>query len=169
MSNYVYQGKANQANGSAFEHMISSACNYYYEKDIAYIEKTPEPFHILKRAGTQVIGFYEKNAQPDYKGTLCDGTAVMFEAKFTINNQIHQNVVTERQTESLNIYEKYHAHCFVVVSLNFRDYYRVPWAVWKQMKSLFGHKYMNREELEPYRIQLKYGTLLFLEGLELKD
>ena len=36
------------------------------------------------------------------------------------------------------------------------------------MKSLFGHKYMTNQELEPYRIEFNHH-LLFLEGVELQD
>ncbi len=56
-----------------------------------------------------------------------------------------------------------------MVSLELLRFYRVPWKVWKQMKELFGHKFMTDQELEPYRLQEKQCTILILEGVELRD
>ena len=92
---------------------------------------------------------------PDYKGILCDGTGIMFEAKHTDGDRIRQYVVTDTQWESLDIYEKFGAHCYVMVSLGLTKFYRVPWATWKKMKELFCHKFMTEQELEPYRLQEK--------------
>ena len=66
-------------------------------------------------------------------------------------------------------YEKFGAHCYVMVSLGLTKFYRVPWATWKKMKELFCHKFMTEQELEPYRLQEKQCTILILEGVELKD
>ena len=93
----------------------------------------------------------------------------MFEAKHTDSDRIRQNVVTDTQWENLNIYEKFGAHCYVMVSLGLTKFYRVPWPVWKKMKELFNHKFMTEQELEPYRLQEKQCTILILEGVELKD
>lgn len=163
-------GRRNKAAGETFERWLSSACRYYLQKEIAHIEKTPEPFHITgkERDGT-VRGYYEKKGQPDYKGVLCDGTGIMFEAKHTDTKKINQSVVTETQWKSLDIYEKFGAHCFVMVSIGLVKFYRVPWDIWKQMKKLFGHKYMSEEELKPYRLMERYGTILILEGVALRD
>lgn len=163
-------GRRSQAAGDTFERWISSACEYYKELDIAFIEKTPEPFHITgKDPAGRVYGYYEKKGQPDYKGILCDGTGIMFEAKHTDANKILQSVITDKQWESLDMYEKFGAHCYVMVSIGLTKFYRVPWNIWKKMKELFGHKYMNEQELEPYKLKEKYCTVLILEGVELEN
>lgn len=167
------QGLRNRAMGEQFEKMISNACDYYLEKGYAFVEKTPEPMTPLRPYGDrkmgQFIACFTKCAQPDYKGILCDGTSIMFEAKHTENDRIKQDVITETQWENLDIYEKYGAHCYVMVSLGLNDFYRVPWDIWKRMKELFKHKYMSKQELEPYRIFMKQFKLLILEGVELKN
>lgn len=163
------RGKQAKADGAIFEEILSSACNYYQEKDIAFIEKTPEPFHILKREKGYVLGYYEKKGQPDFKGTLCDGTAIIFEAKYTNNNRINYQRLTDVQKESLELYEKYHAQVFVMVCIGFINYYRVPWNIWKSMKEKYGRLYMTQEELEEYRVPVQKGIPLILEGLELKS
>lgn len=163
-------GRRSKAAGDTFERWLSDACEYYRERDIAHIEKTPEPFHITgKDKNGTVRGYYEKKGQPDYKGILCDGTGIMFEAKHTDQNRILQDVVSDTQWENLDIYEKYGAHCYVMVSIGLQRFYRVPWDIWKRMKNLFGHKYMNEKELEPYRLKERSCTILFLEGVKLRD
>ncbi len=125
-------GRRSKAVGEAFERWITNACEFYLRNGWAYIEKTP-----------------------DYKGILCDGSGIMFEAKHTDSDRINQNVVTDTQWKSLDIYERFGAHCYVMVSVGLMKFYRVPWDVWKNMKELFGHKFMTEQELELYRLQEK--------------
>lgn len=163
-------GRRNKESGQSFEKWISNACQYYLDLNIAYIEKTPEPFHITRSLPNgKVEGYYEKKAQPDYKGILCDGTGIMFEAKHTDTRQMKQSVITDEQWKALDIYEKFGAHCFVMVSMGLTKFYRVPWSIWKRMKELFGRKYMTGDDLEPYRLKEKCCTILILEGVELRD
>ena len=49
-----------------------------------------------------------------------------------------------------------------------QDFYRVPWGVWRDMRKLYGHKHMNKAELEPFRVQYIAGVLKLLEGIELE-
>ena len=78
---------------------------------------------------------------------------------------------TERSYYDVNevIYEKFGAHCFVMVSIGLTKFYRVPWKVWKQMKELFGRKYMTESDLAQYQLKEKCCTILILEGVELRD
>lgn len=161
-------GRRSKAAGETFEHWITNACEFYLRNGWAHIEKTPEPFHITGKDERGVVrGYYEKKGQPDYKGILCDGTGIMFEAKHTDSDRINQSVVTDTQWKGLDIYEQFGAHCYVMVSIRLERFYRVPWDAWKRMKELFGHKYMNEQELLPYRLQEKQQTILILEGVEL--
>ena len=163
-------GRRSKASGETFERWLTNACEFYLREGWAHIEKTPEPFHITGKDTNGVVrGYYEKKGQPDYKGILRDGTGIMFEAKHTDSNRINQSVVTDKQWESLDIYERFGAHCYVMVSMGLMKFYRVPWDVWKKMKELFGHKFMTEQELEPYKLQEKQCTILILEGVELKD
>ena len=163
-------GRNSKKTGETFETWISTACKFYLNKGFAHIEKTPEPFHITGKDMNGVVrGYYEKKGQPDYKGILCDGTGIMFEAKHTDSDRIKQSVITETQWESLDIYEQFGAHCYVMVSIRLESFFRVPWSVWKNMKELFGHKYMNETELEAHRIGQDQCTILLLEGIELKN
>lgn len=161
-------GRRSKASGEMFERWLSQACEFYLAKQLAHIEKTPEPFHITGKDGDGTVrGYYEKKGQPDYKGILCDGTGIMFEAKHTDSDRINQSVVTDTQWKNLDIYEQFGARCYVMVSIKLERFYRVPWNIWKCMKKLFGHKYMNEQELLPYRLQERQQAILILEGVEL--
>lgn len=156
-----------------FERWIESACTYYRLLGVAHIEKTPEPMRPLRPYGDrrtgQFVAVFTKQAQPDFKGVLCDGTGIMFDAKHTNGDRISQSVVTEEQTTDLDLFQKMSAHCYILVGLGMQDFYRVPWETWKAMKEKFGHKYMSREDLEPYRVKEHGPNILFLEGIELED
>jgi recombination protein U len=163
-------GRRSKEAGATFERWISAACDYYLRAGIAFIEKTPEPFHITGKDRNGVVrGYYEKKGQPDYKGILCDGTGIMFEAKHTDTGRINQNVITDTQWESLDLYEHFGAHCYVMVSLGLTDFYRVPWEVWKRMKELYGRKYMTGTELEPFRVAYAGYVMRILDGIWLAD
>lgn len=166
-------GRRSRIAGQHFESLIALSCNYYRSKDIAVIEKTPEPMKPLRPYGDrkrgQYIACFTKQAQPDYKGVLCDGTGIIFEAKHTDTDRIRQNVITEKQWESLNIYEKLGAHCYVMVSLGLTKFYRIPWNIWKRMEEIFGHKFMTEKELEEFKLKQRQSVILILEGVELRD
>jgi len=77
--------------------------------------------------------------------------------------------VTEEQEECFERYMKMGAMCFLVISLEFEEFYRVPWIVFRDMKKIYGHKYMNREELAPYRVKYNNGVVKYLDGITLRE
>ena len=165
--NFSVQNSVNRASGQFFEDLISAALEYYWEKGYASIEKTPEPMRVLqqnadKRTFTAV---YTKKAQPDYKGVLWGGQSIIFEAKYTSNDRIQQSGVSPEQEKMFERYQKMGSQCFVMVCLQGTDFFRVPWDAWKGMKTILGHKYMTREELERYKVKYKQ-VLLLLDGIE---
>lgn len=156
-------GKRAKSNGEHFEALIDTACKFYEAAGVAYIVKTPEPMKPLKsiRAG-QFLAVYTKQAQPDYKGTLNGGRAVVFEAKHTANNRIERNRVTDEQAAALDIHQRLGAACFVLVSFRFTNFYRVPWIVWRNMQEHFGKVSVNEADLKPYSVNI----MRFLSNLE---
>lgn len=159
------QGKLNRAQGLKFEEIIDEACEHYSTMGLAYIEKTPEPMKVigvLNRNQGYFKAVFTKAAQPDYKGTLQGGQAVVFEAKHTETDRIKQDAVTNDQWSAMDLHEDMGALCFVLVSLE-DNYYRVPWAKWKTMKEDCGHKYMNAADLHPYILGTWPDNLRFLE------
>lgn len=163
---YINQlrGARSKQTGQAFENIISDACRYYSAVGTAEIYKTPEPFRVERHVnGGKFIGHYEKAAQPDFKGVLRGGRAVLFEAKYTDSDRIKQDAVTEAQNEAFKRHAKLGARCFVLVSFGFRRYYRIPWDVWERMRQLFGHRFMTTEDAAQYEIHTRNGILHFLD------
>ena len=162
------QGSISHALGESFEAQILTACAYYRAHGIAEIDKTPEPIKVISGRRQNPSGcwsfeaVFTKQAQPDFQGTLCGGSSVVFEAKATDKDRILQSAVTEEQARALESHANMGALAFVLVCLRGRAVYRVPWEVWWRMKEHFGHKYMTAEALEPYRVQMRQGVIRFL-------
>ena len=145
-----------------------TACAYYRAHGIAEIDKTPEPIKVISGRHQNPSGcwsfeaVFTKQAQPDFQGTIDGGRSVVFEAKATDKDRILQSAVTHEQAYAMQSHAQKGALVFVLVCLRGCAVYRVPWEVWLRMKEHFGHKYMTAEELEPYRVQMRRGVILFL-------
>ncbi|SCH30567.1 Holliday junction resolvase RecU [uncultured Faecalibacterium sp.] len=164
-----YTGARSRAEGAGFESIIDNACAYYRSIGLADIEKTPEPMRPIgspDRAG-RFLACYTKQAQPDYKGVLKGGRAINFEAKHTDSDRLTFDRVLTAQALRLSRTEALGGVAFVLCSFSGRAFYRVPWAVWKDMKRLFGRKYITQSDIEIYRVPFAApGVLLFLEGVK---
>ena len=166
------QGLKSKNTGELFEKKIISAELFYRDIGLCFIQKTPEPMHVLrsiKGSPGQFVACFEKQAQPDFRGILCDGSTIIFDAKHTDTDKLKRQVVTEEQEKCLDIHEKFGAHCYIVASLRFENFYRVPWNVFRDMKDIYGRLYMNEADLEPYRISNTNGILRFLDGIEIEE
>lgn len=153
--NYSTNWRNRQSNdqGRLFENLIDQGCIYYQHKGIAMIEKTPEPFRVKKinKDGSMIVYPIGK-AQPDYKGTLADGRAMVFEAKRTTKDRIQQSVVTDHQAACLDMHADLGAIagvcCMIKKTVGF-----VPWTDWINMKNEYGRKYMTESELQAFRVE----------------
>ena len=157
-------GKIAKARGKQFESRIDDSFAYYAQKGFAIIEKTPEPMPPTKNLGNgKFIAYYEKQAQPDYKGTIKGGRTVMFEAKFTAADRMEQSRVLQSQQDYMDRHQALGARCFVIAGFSSGMVYCVPWDIWRTMKDHFGRKYVTEADLEKYQVQTAWnGTLLLL-------
>ena len=161
------QGAQNRALGEVFEKMIDAACEEYRERGLAHIEKTPEPMKATGRlGGGQFRAHFVGQAQPDYKGTLQGGRAVCMEAKTAAGGVIRRDRVTAVQQQALEAHHRLGAAAYVLVCLDFRGFYAVPWAVWRDMKERVGRVSMTEKELAPYGIHTRHGVWDFLGLME---
>lgn len=156
-------GKRNREAGEAWENMIEAACRNYRLYGLAEIEKVPEPMRPISRpnAKGQFLACFEKQAQPDYQGTLKGGQSVVFEAKHTSMDRMERKVISEEQEKKLNRHQKLGAMCFVLVSFSLKKFYRIPWEVFRDMKDHYGRKYIKPEDIEEYEVKF-FGYLRFL-------
>ena len=147
------RGAQNRARGKRFEERIELALRGYERRGEAVIEKTPEPMRVLRElGGGRFAACFEKMAQPDYKGVLRGGQAVVFEAKYTGTERLLQSRVTVEQAERMDAYAAAGAWCFIAAGFGSGAVYRIPWAVWRAMPERFGRRYVTQRELEPFRV-----------------
>ena len=165
------RGAQNRAAGLAFEGVIEASLKWYEAKGLAGIEKTPEPMKPLRKpnARGQFLACYTKSAQPDFEGTLLGGRSVIFDAKHTTADRIEYKALSKEQADRLELHHKLGAHAFVVVAFDMEDFYRIPWPNFRDMKQIFGRKYIKRLECEDrevaYPLPYMAGVLKLLEGL----
>lgn len=159
----ILRGMQSRAQGELFEKIIMTSCDHYRDTGIAHIEKTPEPFHVTRSCGNgKFLGNFAKQAQPDFKGCHKSGQAVVFEAKHTDGDRITQDRVTQEQTDALNRYKQMGADCFVLVSFGMKQFYCIPWSVWRDMKLVIGRKYIIPADVQKHRRRFDGRVIYFL-------
>lgn len=154
--NPTLRGIKSRSAGQEFEKYISIACESYRQKGLAYIEKTPEAVKILSKVDAQghFKACFEKQAQPDYKGTLKGGRSIVFEAKHTDKDRIEATRMTAEQSAALETHYNLGAMVFVLVSFSLERFYRIPYSEWRDMKKNCGRQYFLESELEGYKVSL---------------
>ena len=168
----VYIGKRNKESGDVFEAYLENACKKYLDDGLADIAKAHEPLRVVGRLTDRTFKcVYTKKADPDFKGMLNTGLAIGFEAKHTETDRIEQNAITRRQEDVLDRQKSMNAMVFVMVSFGMDKFFCVPWSVWKNMKGLYGRKYLKVEDLHEYEVRMKLyegkPAVLFLDTMEI--
>ncbi len=158
-----YQNRVNNAQGHDFESAILRGCAIYAAQGIAYIEKTPEPFRVTSKSKSGGIfqGRFTARAQSDFQGTVGGGRSIVFEAKYTTTDRLRWDVLTEKQREALERHQSLGALALVCVGIQ-GGFFAVPWSRWKNMKQLWGRRYVTANDLEPCRVKFD-GAVRFLE------
>lgn len=150
------------AQGHILEGCIKGGCTYYRTINKAYIEQIPEPFRVTKTERNGCFtGRFTANAQPDFMGVLSGGQAICFEAKQTSQNKMLQSVVTTTQAETLECWTAAGAKTGVCISIK-EIFAFIPWEIWKNMKSIYGRKYITPTDAEKYQVKFN-GSVLFLD------
>lgn len=164
-----YRGRMNRKEGGEFEKMIEAACEYYCDKGLADIEKTPEPFAITKSLGKgKFEGHFLHKAQPDFKGTIRGGKSIVFDAKSTITDRIAVSVLSDEQRKHLLLHKKLGAKSGVMMSFSSRYFFFIPITTFLDAKTLNGHAHWTAHEAALHGEMVRHtGTILdFLGGIE---
>lgn len=151
------QGMKNRAFGLQFEQELQFICDRYAALGLAKIEKTPEPMkpiRALQQPG-HFEAIFEKQAQPDYKGSIKGGLCVVFEAKHTTQEKFDIKGLTQEQKDQLEDYFNLGALAFVVIGFSDGSMYRVPWAKFRNIEDLLGHKHIKQTEAEAQGWRIK--------------
>ena len=156
------QNRMSNAQGQHFEREIIAGCGRYKDLGVAVIDKTPEPFRVIKKNQNGVFtGRFTALAQPDFQGTLKNGRSIVFEAKQTMKDRIRRNVLTDTQMQALEVHEGLGAVAAVCVSIGY-GFYFIPWEVWRDMKDIYGHLYVTQDQIKEYEVKFD-GTVRFRE------
>ena len=164
------RGRKSKSNGAQFEKLIEQACSVYARKNIAMIEKTPEPLRMVRAGrGNEVVAIFEKKAQPDFQGTLQGGMSVVFEAKHTSSTNIQFDRITPVQSLYLAKHAKLGAEVYVIISFKFERFFFVPYNKWAKLQETLNKKSVNVNDLAEYEIDRTKGFLDFLGRREKYD
>lgn len=153
------QGARSRAQGGRLEEQIEASCALLTETGRADISKTPEPMRPVSQPNKtgQFRAVYTKKAEPDFKGVMLGGRAVMFEAKSTGTGRLNKDRVLPEQAKKLDSYEALGAHCFIVATFDGLRMYRIPWTVWRSMKQRYGRSYVTEPDLKEYAVRFGPG------------
>lgn len=150
--------KSSRRNGRVFEDMIERACKFYEDAGLARITKVPEARRVVGRTGGRtslMICANATKADPDFMGSVSpDGKCMIFDAKHTDKGKILLNALTDNQRDILDKHMACGADCYVAVSFGFEKYYMIPYAMWKDMKVVFGRQYIlpDDEQIQSYSV-----------------
>lgn len=158
------QGAQSHAKGSRFEERLDRTFEAYRAAGIASIAKTPEPMRVVRNLGNgRFEAYFVKKAQPDYEGCIKGGRAVVFEAKYTDKVQLLQSRVGQTQSDYMDLKSALGARCFVIAGFGTGNVYKIPWAVWRDMKTVFGRKYITeKDDLTAYKVPATANDTLLL-------
>ena len=141
------RGRANRDEGALLEKMISNSCDYYRERGIADIYKTPEPFKVTRSLQQgQFIGHFASKAQPDYQGVISYGRHIVFDAKATRTDRISVSVLSDKQKEILLRRHKMNALSGVLLCYSFKTFVFMPITTFLEAKKINKHLYWTADE-----------------------
>lgn len=156
------RGKINNAQGFIFEDELKKACQFYWKQGRAKIDKTPEPFRVMKKHEKGLFtGRFTSPAQPDFQGTFDGGKSIVFEAKYTTADRMSRNVLTQNQMDVLEDHHRMGAAAFVVIGIQSR-FFTIPWIYWRDMKKWYGRQYIKADDLGSWEIRFT-GAVMFLD------
>ena len=149
--------------GRLYEQMIEGACRSYQIQNRAYIVKVPEPFRVITKnrgRGIATVQFIA-HAQPDFVGCIAGGSTIAFEAKHTDGEKLLQRVVTPTQAAALQKFHELGGAAAVCAGIG-DDCFMIPWAVFADMKRLYGRLYVTAADIAEYRVKFD-GVIWFLD------
>ncbi|WP_196606509.1 Holliday junction resolvase RecU [Pectinatus frisingensis] len=160
-----YRALQSLLTGRLLENEIDTACRQYALDERAVIYKTPESFRCInKKSSGRFTGQFLGKAQPDYQGTLKGGKSIVFEAKFTDKDRINKTVLTKTQFDMMQEHSNAGAAAYICCGI-VDKYYMIPFAIWADMKDLFGRCYITQNDIIAYQVKMTLSAVMFLDYL----
>ena len=142
--------KATRQEGRLFEEAILRACEVYKANGTAVINKVPEARRVIGRTGgrsSMMICVNDKKSDPDFEGALAPGgKCIIFDAKATKNKKLSKTALTEHQREIMDAHFACGSDCYMAISFDFKRFFFIPYALWRDMKGIFGRQYILPED-----------------------
>lgn len=146
----VKQGKTAKRNGKEFEKLLDNYFLCLKKMKACAIEKTPEPFRYIKPLNGSYgmfVATFVKSAQPDFKGTIAGGRAIVLEAKSVASDRVNLSVLTEQEKDDLILYSQLGAISGVIVkSQQLNNIYFFPTDFFCNIYELTGFKHIKFEK-----------------------
>lgn len=157
-------GREARAYGATLESLVADSLEWYRNRRLAKIDKTPEAYRITGRGVHNFTGYLEPS-QPDFKGLIVGGRCVVFELKGTEYKSIAAARVRPHQLKYLLAVERLGGIAFILVGFGYETWFRVPATVWADFENVFGKKSATPKELaaKGYQVPFIGGRVRMLD------
>lgn len=161
------KGAQSKAAGAHFEKQISNSIEWHQKHRLMRLCKTPEPIRQIGRLNSkgQFLACYSEKAQVDFAGTMIGGKSIRFEAKQTSSDRFAFDRLSKEQMTDLTEHQKLGAYCFVLICFGVDDFYRIPWDIWRNMKEIYGRKYIKASDVQEFKLPCHSGVIKLLSGI----
>lgn len=161
------RGAQSKLSGAIFERQIEQSLAWHEDEGIMKVNKTPEPMKPIRplEAG-RFVACFTKAAQVDFSGTLKGGRAIRFEAKQTDTDRFLRSRLTDEQMEDLTKHEALGAYCCVIICFGLDHFYRIPWLIWREMRTAFGRQYIKEDDIKAFRLPVEHGVIMLTAPTE---
>ena len=103
--------------GMKFEEQIQKQCDKYKKEGLAYIDKLPTSWKVIRKGRFISRAFPEAKSKLDFYGTLKNGESIYIEAKSSQSTSIPLANFKEHQFVYLDELSKYTDHVYVLVEM----------------------------------------------------
>ena len=103
--------------GMKFEHQIEEQCGIYKQKNIAYIDKLPTDWMIVRKGNKIISGYPRAKSKLDFYGVLSNGMAIFIEAKSTKSSSLPLSNFKDHQFMYIEEISKYTPHVYVLIQM----------------------------------------------------
>lgn len=118
----ISKRKSTTANrGMKFEEQVQKQCDKYKELGVAYINKLPTAWKVIRRGQFIVSAFPEAKSKLDFYGTLKNGESIYIEAKSSQSTSLPLANFKDHQFIYLDELARYTKHVYVIVEMKKYD------------------------------------------------
>lgn len=107
--------------GMKFEEQIQKQCDQYKKEGLAYIDKLPTSWKVVRKGRFIVSAFAEAKSKLDFYGTLRNGKSIYIEAKSSQSTSLPLTNFKEHQFVYLEELSQYTDYVYVLIEMRKYD------------------------------------------------